>query len=595
MNYSLVVNSKYNPFSYAELMDPIIRTAQMHQQLEDEYSALGVQASKWALANPITDRRTYEQYQKYMNDLNEAASQLNSKGVDINSRQLMLNLRNRYGSEIQPIEVAYARRKQLQDEQRQGRKAGVIYDYDAATTSLDKFLFDNIPDYDAIDTNAVYNKALKDFSNFSKQLRSYNIEDSGDPYNNVFVQHYGASVDDINTLIAARQLGDSASIAAAEQNLKNKALGALFNTSVRASGVLGDNWGEESKQKIYDTVAQAATAALGEDKAQLAEDYEQRKTLDNSISAPGPAATDTAFYSYALEGQGVGEKILPRINYLANHYSDYIGKDGEGNKVSPGSIAGELEANINKRLASIMTKGDYSVQVITNRDSAAVDAQNRTQTLASVRKKVTAEEEQKLKKKYGVKAIMRPDTYAAYKNLNFNFNDVKDDNYKDALINAVNSSITNKQYASFNVISPNDYGGAQIIQNLNSKGNNFKAYRLEDGVQKEVVKYSDVFGDTEVEKATIDDIGYTPAYPGHIIFKKNGTYYITHVNNVLPDGTLSDQGDIATLERGIKDYQSKNDYARINANAALIAAHMRDIFGAKIPSQSKTANFMGDK
>ena len=39
-NYSLVVNSKFRPFEYQELLAPVLMATQAHHELEDKYAEL---------------------------------------------------------------------------------------------------------------------------------------------------------------------------------------------------------------------------------------------------------------------------------------------------------------------------------------------------------------------------------------------------------------------------------------------------------------------------------------------------------------------------------------------------------------------------
>ena len=55
-NYSLVINSKFRPFSYQELATPVMQMTQAHQQLEEQYAELQTKANIWdKMANEQTD------------------------------------------------------------------------------------------------------------------------------------------------------------------------------------------------------------------------------------------------------------------------------------------------------------------------------------------------------------------------------------------------------------------------------------------------------------------------------------------------------------------------------------------------------------
>ena len=134
-NYSLVINSKFKPFSYQELLQPALMS---NQAVEEGYADLATKANIW---DKMTDpgSKAHSMYESYARDLEQQADRLARYGLTPASRQSMLNMKARYTSDILPIEAAYKWREEQIAEQ---RKAGnsMIYDYDAATTSLDKFI-----------------------------------------------------------------------------------------------------------------------------------------------------------------------------------------------------------------------------------------------------------------------------------------------------------------------------------------------------------------------------------------------------------------------------------------------------------------------
>lgn len=141
-NY-IVINSKFKPFSYAEMLQPVQRSTAAHQEIENQYADLATKASIWdEMANEQTDPYAYKMYKTYSNDLEESANQLATEGLTTASRQNMLKMRQRYSSEIIPIEQAYARRKELIDEQRKmlAKDSTYLFDRDASSLSLDDLI-----------------------------------------------------------------------------------------------------------------------------------------------------------------------------------------------------------------------------------------------------------------------------------------------------------------------------------------------------------------------------------------------------------------------------------------------------------------------
>ena len=151
-NYSLILDAKFKPFSYQEMVTPVLEATKAHQALEDMYGELSSKANIWEeMANEQTDPYAYSLYKKYADDLTARADQLMQYGLNPASRRDMLDMRSRYSKEILPIENAYNRREKLAAEQRQALLSNptMFFQRDAATTSLDDFIRNPSLDYGA--------------------------------------------------------------------------------------------------------------------------------------------------------------------------------------------------------------------------------------------------------------------------------------------------------------------------------------------------------------------------------------------------------------------------------------------------------------
>lgn len=141
-NY-IVINSKFKPFSYAEMLQPVQMATLAHQEVENEYAELATKANVWdEMANEQTDPYAYKMYKTYSNDLEEQAGQLAREGLTPASRQNMLRMKQRYSSDIIPIEQAYKRRQELIDEQRKllAQDNTLMFDRNASMLSLDDLI-----------------------------------------------------------------------------------------------------------------------------------------------------------------------------------------------------------------------------------------------------------------------------------------------------------------------------------------------------------------------------------------------------------------------------------------------------------------------
>ena len=160
-NYSLVVNSKFQPFSFDRYLQPYQIYGQNYKEIEEQYTDLSTKAGIWdGLANEQTDPYTYKMYKTYANDLENQASQLASEGLNAVSRKNMLNMRARYSKEIIPIEQTYNRRSKLAEEQRKLRAANpsIMFDRDFSSISLDDLLDNPELSYTSVSGDDLYKK-----------------------------------------------------------------------------------------------------------------------------------------------------------------------------------------------------------------------------------------------------------------------------------------------------------------------------------------------------------------------------------------------------------------------------------------------------
>lgn len=143
-NYSLVVNSKFQPFSFERYIQPYQLYGAAYKEQQDALSELTNKASVWEnMIDKQADQEVYNQYKAYANDLYNQAENISKYGINTSSRQAMLDMRARYAKEITPIEQAYnkkaadvARQQKLND----ATGGKTVFTRTAATTSLGDYM-----------------------------------------------------------------------------------------------------------------------------------------------------------------------------------------------------------------------------------------------------------------------------------------------------------------------------------------------------------------------------------------------------------------------------------------------------------------------
>lgn len=176
---ALILNTKYNPFTYQEMLAPVLAATQAHQALEAEATDLATRASIWdGMADEQKDPETYKRYKAFANALQQQIDDLARNGLSNSSRKGLLSMKTRYAKDIVPIEQAYKRREELAKEQRAAlaNNPTLRYQRMMGQTSLDDFINDSSLDYGQSYSGALLTKQVSDImSDLSKTLQKENI------------------------------------------------------------------------------------------------------------------------------------------------------------------------------------------------------------------------------------------------------------------------------------------------------------------------------------------------------------------------------------------------------------------------------------
>lgn len=197
----LVINSKFRPFSYDELIKPLLQYKEAYDKVEADYSNLAAQTEQWKdIANQTQNPEAYAMYSKFANDLNKIVDDF-SKGMTLQNSSQRLDMKRRYASEILPIARASEAMKEANDLR---VKAGPDAIFEVGEyNSLDQFLHGKTANNRAVSresltkrtaamTEAAMASAMKD-PEFQKAM--------GDQYW-MLTQHTGGSYEDLKAAIA---------------------------------------------------------------------------------------------------------------------------------------------------------------------------------------------------------------------------------------------------------------------------------------------------------------------------------------------------------------------------------------------------------
>lgn len=342
-NYSLVIGSKYSPFTFDELLKPALLATQAHREIEEQYSELAAKSNVWEeIANEQTDPYAYNMYKKYSNDLKNQADILATQGLTPGSRKALLDMKGRYSKEITPIETAYTRRRELANEQREAllKDNTMMYDIDASTLSLDDLIKNPELSYrnysGAVLANQVGTAAKALAKDIKQNPRKWREVLGGQYYETMMQKGYTPE----QVLLAS--MGDPNA---------PKDLVKIVEQAIDSSGI--KSWEDKNALKqAYDYARQGLWESIGDTTYQIQNnkkyDYDMEEAAQIRKEARALAAKQQEMlYKHQLEQQGQLDANLLAINPLniysskeqekaaqnIKNYSKYFTKDAQGKTV----------------------------------------------------------------------------------------------------------------------------------------------------------------------------------------------------------------------------------------------------------------------
>ncbi len=174
---NLVINSQFRPFTYDEMIKPLVQYKEAYDKVEEDYSNLITQTEMWKdIANRENNPVAYEMYNRYSNDL-AAITEDFSRGMNINNRRALLGMKRRYYEDIQPIANASKKIEELSAEQRKlaASNPNLMFDRDfSSEVSIDQMMENPNMSYRAIDGNDFYAKGAAITKAMSSRLNTMN-------------------------------------------------------------------------------------------------------------------------------------------------------------------------------------------------------------------------------------------------------------------------------------------------------------------------------------------------------------------------------------------------------------------------------------
>ena len=565
-NYSLILDTKFKPFSYAEMLAPVAAATQAHQAIEEEYGNLKTKANVWeGIANEQTDPYAYKLYKTYSDDLEARAEELMKYGLNASSRKGMLDMRARYSKEIIPIENAYKRRKELADEQREALKQNPTLRYQrmARTMSLDDFIKNPSLDYGESYSGALLTQQVSQAAaNYAKVLtQEGKLEKLGLPFQYKQKLQHGATPEQVLAVInEAAKNGEPAAVSF---------LRGIRDQVLKSSGVA--SWADDRTMKEFEAYAnQGLYSALGQaeikdytDQAGLAkykadlDDRNNARQFARQLAAKKQEGENELKQRIALGAdsflntsgdlskyRGLVSTLFTKDGKLK---ASYFGKtlDRNGNARDPLAVyeqywkayndAYKAAAKynnevINRKSTPKSTSPAYSIGRGTYIGRGAFSIGRGKNPKEEALKAANA-----VLRQHKVTAVLTKDQYNALKELKINthYNSRKNGSMVDfqgTLVNAINSKGAQTSFYSTKM-SDYSYIDGVISRNLswrNSSGTyNDLVYNLTaDGKKGKAASFKSLgFKDDDTSKH-VTDVAYSAIHPDKIIVTIGGSKYL---------------------------------------------------------------------
>ena len=354
-NYELVVNSKFQPFSFERYIQPYQIYGAAYKELENQYGELATKASVWEeMANEQTDPYAYKMYKTYANDLEKQAGQLAREGLNAASRRAMLNMRARYSKEITPIEQAYTARQKQAEQQQQAllQDPTLMLSRRAATTSLDDYIRNPQLAYESYSGKLITAQAASAASALAKEM-----QEKPRKWRSILGNSYYETM---------MQKGfSSQAVLQAIQDNPNAApqLTRIIEDAINSSGVR--NWGDQAtiaraidyaKQGLWSAVGETQYQTLDNWRAKMAEQEAMQIRAEKRAAARAQQENNKGFELNPSNIYSSRELEASENKYknAMKNYSKYFYKDSHGqmrmtyegwkeyNRKNKGTIAGKV-------------------------------------------------------------------------------------------------------------------------------------------------------------------------------------------------------------------------------------------------------------
>ena len=197
----LTHNAKYKPMSFDDMIKPYVMATEEYRKLEAGIADLEGQAEsvKQQALLEAPGSKARKQYEDYAAKLEQAASDLASKGLKGVNRKSVLDLNTQYKSSIKPIEDLIKYRSDIAEEQRKLDPRFVV-DRDFSQVTLDELMANPNLGYSKYDLEDYGKQAVLEGTSMKSEMNPIYL--GKDPTNQNLLYSQGMSDDDLQAWLS---------------------------------------------------------------------------------------------------------------------------------------------------------------------------------------------------------------------------------------------------------------------------------------------------------------------------------------------------------------------------------------------------------
>lgn len=369
-NYSLVIDSKFQPFTFEEMLTPWTMYKAEYDKLEDNAVTLQKNADvfKYLSETLPEDSKARQIYDNYSNQLNQYVDDVLKRGVSIGARNGIMQMKRRYAGEIGRLEEANtALQKELEQRRQMGAKDSSLL-YATDNLNIDAFLDKKTPNLYSISGTELYTRGAA-----AGKAASSRIVSAGDRgrtlggYYRDWISRVGYNADSINAFrqnaSALPELQEAAEAILAERGVQQNLTGDNLERARQSviNGIIDGAIYQESHNPVRDAGVMSAAESAADIRANEAAKRAEREAsktdwmynwkngkavsysdeylkmvADGTITANGKPKTDKSSKKHKKVEISEADKVFESINkkekgykYLNNNAGFAVAYEGK--------------------------------------------------------------------------------------------------------------------------------------------------------------------------------------------------------------------------------------------------------------------------